>query len=301
MLHNVVNLPINKPRRRKLGQRQCNVCNRIFKRTNECLYHMAIHRPPEFKCHICGKDFRWKYSFELHVKLHANQRDHVCELCGASFVRPSLYVDHKKREHSDETKYACQICDYRCKTSTQLSMHRRKYHLVLEGTIEELNFNNIQEKRKHQITKYPIVVDPVTKLKRIKCDLCDLTYAHHGGLKRHRLKVHGKLPSFKKRQSQFNRNLQNNVEDDQKEEHLVRNEVETMRESFVNEDNFEDDNRLTFENNETNLVNDVDSLLSSENNTKFFVSYTEDEKNTTAEDLIDYEDTSSESKLHDDY
>lgn len=156
------------------------------------------------KCDLCDKKFRWLANLKEHIKTHLNQRDHQCEVCGATFARKARCIEHKLRNHSDGYQYHCKICNSPFKISAQLFKHQTKHHFVLEGTIEELEnlrpkkngasrFYNIvdEDSGEPSTKKYLSEIDPKTNAKYYKCVMCVKKYLSRSGLYKHYKLCHG--------------------------------------------------------------------------------------------------------------
>ena len=60
------------------------------------------------KCYVCGKAFSTEHHFELHMRLHNNEKPcekpHVCNVCNKSFTQSRHRGDSTrslKRTHAD--------------------------------------------------------------------------------------------------------------------------------------------------------------------------------------------------------
>lgn len=82
-----------------------------------------------FACHLCGKEFGFKYLLRRHEKIHsASKETHMCEICGATYTSTGALSDHKKFNHPNEG-FLCSNCDKRF----QIAYHLRRHN----GTHEE--------------------------------------------------------------------------------------------------------------------------------------------------------------------
>ena len=58
-----------KDTRKDMKEFQCQVCLMVFQRNKDLKQHVqGAHSTPRFKCARCGKDFKWRSSFNIHVK-----------------------------------------------------------------------------------------------------------------------------------------------------------------------------------------------------------------------------------------
>ncbi|XP_026667104.1 zinc finger protein 271-like isoform X2 [Ceratina calcarata] len=135
----------------------CDLCGKSFKHSNNLRGHKRTHLDDSQKkrhvCDVCGNAFRSRF----HLREHMNQHDgtkpyscekcskafckriqlrqhklshglnhHVCPICGAAFNRKGNMNTHLKRHNSDGT-YACSVCTRRCKSMSELKLHRKEH------------------------------------------------------------------------------------------------------------------------------------------------------------------------------
>lgn len=91
--------------------------------------HVRLHLDErQFVCEQCGAAFHVLSALKDHrLYLHSNEREHACSLCPKAFKRASELHRHQKT-HSDERPYACDCCDKSFKRSSHLKRHREKFH-----------------------------------------------------------------------------------------------------------------------------------------------------------------------------
>jgi KRAB domain-containing zinc finger protein len=74
----------------------CPICQKIFKRKDQCRQHEAMHGIRErVECEICHK-FLHKRNLKTHLKGHRNLREHFCGFCNKGFNRASILNRHLK-------------------------------------------------------------------------------------------------------------------------------------------------------------------------------------------------------------
>lgn len=44
------------------------------------------------------------------MKLHSEEQNHICGICGAAFKTQAILLRHK-HQHNDSIPYNCQLCD----------------------------------------------------------------------------------------------------------------------------------------------------------------------------------------------
>ncbi|TRY67847.1 hypothetical protein TCAL_13450 [Tigriopus californicus] len=81
------------------GANRCEICAMCFGTSNLLRRHKLTHLEPSFSCRFCPKMFK-------------------AERC---------LVNHE-RVHTGETPFKCRLCDYKCKSSATLSLHKKFKH-----------------------------------------------------------------------------------------------------------------------------------------------------------------------------
>ncbi|XP_028044546.1 zinc finger protein 43 isoform X2 [Monomorium pharaonis] len=176
----------------------CDLCGKSFKHSNNLRGHKRIHLDESVKkrhvCEICGNAFRF------HLREHMNQHDdnrpysceqcgkafykriqlrqhklshgsnkHTCPICGTTFNRRGNMNAHMKRHCNNNGGYTCSICAYKCKSMSELKIHRKKH------TDEEI----VESIKKKCIDK-----------EIWRCNICDKIFPKRATLLNHE-RVHG--------------------------------------------------------------------------------------------------------------
>ncbi|XP_037954807.1 zinc finger protein 432-like [Teleopsis dalmanni] len=165
----------------------CEICGKQFPTLTRYKMHKVLHEPPKYKCNNCAKTFFRKSHLTEHIKVHSNERNHVCEQCGKVFLRRKHLMEHRNGVHYE--KIVCKICGCKFNDFSSLQGHRKRFHIVLEGTLEELEM-----KTKMKYNKHSFIIDEKTNKKRLVCDICGNTYSRHAGLRIHKIKAHNYVP-----------------------------------------------------------------------------------------------------------
>ena len=112
---------------------KCEICNIVFKRKSNWRGHVYVHHStdPNFQCKTCGKRFPTKGGRIAHERIHEGLTAKIqepCPLCGKEIAKDNMPAHI--RTHTGEKPYKCKDCDYRCVSSTALSLHRRRHRVV---------------------------------------------------------------------------------------------------------------------------------------------------------------------------
>lgn len=88
-----------------------------------------------YLCKFCGKTFKWKKSFQQHLRIHGEFRPFVCTFCSKGFCKHSHLKEHI-RIHTGDRPFKCKLCDYCGIQSGHLKQHyvtkhEKEYNKVL--------------------------------------------------------------------------------------------------------------------------------------------------------------------------
>lgn len=103
---------------------QCEVCGRVFSRSNTLITHNRIHtgdRP--FPCDVCGRAFRQLGNLTRHKLTHAAVKPHACPICKKCFSRTSNLNTHI-RTHSNYKPFICAFCGKGFHQKVDMKIHR---------------------------------------------------------------------------------------------------------------------------------------------------------------------------------
>lgn len=68
-----------------------------------------VDRIRPFKCHECGKSFRYPSLLEIHKRIHSKEKPYQCKVCGKSFSLSS-YLQQHLIIHTNKRPYKCPDC-----------------------------------------------------------------------------------------------------------------------------------------------------------------------------------------------
>lgn len=104
----------------------CQLCGKILKTNAGYEIHMRVHQDEKpFECKDCDKTFRDKGSLMIHGRRHANVRPYECDSCPKKFLTLGHLKKHKISIHDTEMRHECHICGKRTKLKTNLTLHMK--------------------------------------------------------------------------------------------------------------------------------------------------------------------------------
>lgn len=128
----------------ELSSNYCTLCKMTFKKPSSLMKHLEmkrciptprVERQGHFVCDLCGKEFRFYKTFNLHLREHAGDKPYKCTYCPKSFVINSKRLAHEV-SHTDARPFSCETCGQSYKTWKHL-----RRHLVVHGTDPKATFS----------------------------------------------------------------------------------------------------------------------------------------------------------------
>lgn len=86
----------------------------------------AIGSKP-YCCSLCNKGFKLPSSLSSHMKVHEEERKHVCSDCGNSFKRAEHLRIHINGVHLKQKPYACDVCNKTFAQAGDRNIHMRRH------------------------------------------------------------------------------------------------------------------------------------------------------------------------------
>ncbi|CDQ86251.1 unnamed protein product [Oncorhynchus mykiss] len=138
----------------------CPVCHRVYPMQKRLTQHMKTHSAEKpHMCDKCGKSFKKRYTFKMHLlthiqsvdnsrfkcefcdydcdnkKLllnhqlsHANDRPFKCDYCKYSTSKEDFLVSHLAIKHTGEKPFSCEMCHFMTKHRKNLRLHVQCRH-----------------------------------------------------------------------------------------------------------------------------------------------------------------------------
>ncbi|XP_034092720.1 zinc finger protein 568-like [Gymnodraco acuticeps] len=101
---------------------KCEICGNDFKYMSLLRRHMTTHTDEKpYSCQTCGRDFRESSSLKQHMQVHTGEKKYTCKTCGKKFKLNCNFKRHV-RVHTGEKPYVCLTCG---KSFAEMSKLRR--------------------------------------------------------------------------------------------------------------------------------------------------------------------------------
>ena len=81
----------------------------------------------QHECGVCEKVFGSQADLARHMRIHTNEKPYECDVCEKRFTRADGLRDHM-RIHTNEKPYECDVCEKRFRISSNLRRHVRTQH-----------------------------------------------------------------------------------------------------------------------------------------------------------------------------
>ncbi|XP_023261182.1 zinc finger and SCAN domain-containing protein 22-like [Seriola lalandi dorsalis] len=126
---------------------KCPDCPETFATSKARSIHLSNHRvPKEFKCGVCGIEFKDVHHLRRHSVVHTGLKPYKCSVCQRGFNQTSHLKSHM-RLHTGERPYKCQHCDKCFNHNVSLKSHVQRYHASNSG--REHKKGKINERASH--------------------------------------------------------------------------------------------------------------------------------------------------------
>ncbi|CAO1358792.1 unnamed protein product [Diamesa hyperborea] len=124
----------------------CEVCGKRFATASKLKYHMVYHETPSFVCEEegCKKSFFKSISYEIHKKVHSNQRDFACNECDKRYFTASHLKKHVLNFHK-QIKVFCELCPSKFARKETYRNHVLSHHRDIGPIAVEALLKKIRE------------------------------------------------------------------------------------------------------------------------------------------------------------
>lgn len=128
---------------------QCRVCSKWLKNKVCLRKHMIQHSEKKFKCNLCP-DYETvnKQCLVNHIRIkHSEEKRFACEVCNKSFKLKNTLINHI-RQHTRETPYCCEFCTRKFTSSGNFYAHRKRMHAAQVLQLKEQKEREAESQRK---------------------------------------------------------------------------------------------------------------------------------------------------------
>ncbi|XP_072174759.1 uncharacterized protein [Diadema setosum] len=119
---------------------RCKLCSKTLGQVISAIKHCKSHlRGDNFFCGKCGRKFKSKFSFDIHLEFHAqgqwreipgpSSRPFACSMCHKFFPTRALLSSHRMA-HTEELPYRCGVCDRGFRGTKRRDTHEHTHQRV---------------------------------------------------------------------------------------------------------------------------------------------------------------------------
>ncbi|KAL4221273.1 hypothetical protein ACF0H5_019536 [Mactra antiquata] len=111
----------------------CDLCGFSTKHQSHLISHRKVHTGEVKKCTFPNCNYTTPKAGHMtqHMNAHLNIRDHVCQVCGKSFVVRSKLLRHE-RIHLKEKLFKCKQCEYQTSRTDRMKLHIESHGIKLK-------------------------------------------------------------------------------------------------------------------------------------------------------------------------
>lgn len=178
-----------KPQRQTKGKPrtfQCDTCPFTSSKLSTFNRHIKIHtdeRP--HLCHLCLKSFRTVTLLRNHVNTHTGTRPYKCGDCDMAFVTSGELVRHRRYKHTHEKPFKCSLCKYASVEASKLKRHIRSHTGERPFQCHQCAYasKDTYKLKRHMRTH--------SGEKPYECPICHARFTQSGTMKIHIAQKHG--------------------------------------------------------------------------------------------------------------
>ncbi|XP_047035602.1 zinc finger protein 567-like [Helicoverpa zea] len=166
---------------------KCLRCGVLCPLFGTAVFHDQYHNGVVRTCKFCGEQFHHSSTYYTHLRTF-HRSEHVCSVCGDSFLSEHGLKKHKNFKHRDtvidpveDKNTYCEKCDIKFETKTAYDQH--KFHSAKHAEEFERLQGHIKGRRKYIRRNQPTT-----------CSSCNKTFPSVNAYKRHCKSEHKHQP-----------------------------------------------------------------------------------------------------------
>ncbi|XP_063222108.1 gastrula zinc finger protein XlCGF26.1-like [Bacillus rossius redtenbacheri] len=169
----------------------CKICSKEYPERKKLMRHVRIiHASLDlYPCKKCGKTFKTRQKYELHLTLHTGLKPFACDLCQKTFVYKSTYVQHM-HSHELHKAFKCDLCPKEYAICADFKKHYRNHS---ENRPFQCPFCTKSFTLKSTLKNHVRTHEPE---KPFKCKLCEKSFMKKESYECHMMVHKGEKPKY---------------------------------------------------------------------------------------------------------
>ncbi|XP_063816538.1 zinc finger protein 335 isoform X2 [Pseudophryne corroboree] len=173
---------------------KCDQCEYTSVYKKDVIRHSAVHqqerkkkplltvKSTSYPCPVCNRVYNMQKRLTQHMKTHSSEKPHMCDKCGKAFKKRYTFKMHLLTHlHCvDENRYKCEFCEYMCEDRKQLLSHQLTHMNDKPFECNQCKYHTFRQDflLSHQATKH-------AGGKPFACDYCHFSTKHKKNLRLH--------------------------------------------------------------------------------------------------------------------